>query len=141
MDIEICYNHYLVFRKPFGSIITLIIIIAHHRASTFLTVSLHYDSFWWRMSLFFYFVLFFVCDAFCLPHVFRLKTDTKPYFELLKRAPQDARFSRYCFDLCQKKVMTSTSHRSPAYSKEMSLRCFKVAVICVFRWQVRNRLT
>ena len=81
-------DHYLVCRNPFSSIIILIMITAHHRASTFLTVSLHYDSFWWRIStctfvVFCSFVLFiclsvFVCDAFCLPHVFRLKTDTKP---------------------------------------------------------------
>jgi len=89
-------------------------IIAHNRTYTFLRVSLHYDSFWWRINTCLFVrsyvclfvslcVVFFVCDAFCFRQVFRLKTDTKPYFELLKRAPQDARFSRYCcFDHCQK---------------------------------------
>ena len=111
MDIEIRHDHYIVFRNPVRSIIILIMITAHYRASTFLTVSLHYDSFWWRVNTCLFvvcsfvclLVCYFVCDAFCLRNIFLLKTDTKPYFELLKAAPQDARFSRYCcFDHCQK---------------------------------------
>lgn len=112
MDIEIRQGHYLVLRNPFRSIIIQIMITTHHRVSTFLTASLHYDSFWWRVSTCLLFVcslvcllfcLFFVCDAFCLLHVFRLKTETKPYFELLRTAPQDTRFSRYCcFNHCHK---------------------------------------
>jgi hypothetical protein len=40
-------------------------ITAHHRASTFLTVSLHYDNFWWRVNTCL-FVCLFVCLSVCL---------------------------------------------------------------------------
>ena len=149
MDTEIRYDYYLVFRNPFRSIIILIMITAYHRACTFLTVSLHCDSFCWCIItclfvVFCSFVLFvrllFVCDAFCLRHVIPLKTDTIPYFELLKtdHTTQDL---LGIVSTTAKKVMASTSHRSTAYSKETSLYYFKVTVICAVRWQVRNKRT